>query len=419
MAASNLPHLQLFKRLLKGGAPSFISSAVVALVPLSGTLFLDNTDYAVWALVATLSTIFVLFDMGTTSLATKLAAERRLGRRVFWKLASITATPPLLLGALAAVAWPGYSALTRLGVGQGSSVVALIAAVAIGTSLRSAGLTYAAVSLGAGQYTRRAFILLTGAAGQVAVTLTALASGASYWALGFGVLVGGLVQLVVGMLAQPLDKNLGSNADVRALVRKFVRVRGAAITLGLIATQLDRWFVGLVAEPSNLAAYDVVARFATIPKIALLAFAAGLVAEGARNADVKTAEATLRVTLMVTVLLYGLSCLVLVPLGWHFASDRATSHWVLLVVTILFVAHGTNSATIGPTLLLTGLGHPEYELRYLVPLALGASMSYLMGIIADEPVVLVSGWAVSLFLSSLFFVIRSRHYLKRSFGHVS
>jgi O-antigen/teichoic acid export membrane protein len=398
-------------KLLRGGAPALISSGVVAVVPLTGALFLSSSDYAVWALVSTLSTIFIIFDFGTTSLATKLAAERRLKRAFVAKLALITAIPPIVLGTAITFLWPLYSAASGITSAPDDRVMVLIAAVAVGTTLRSIGVVYAAIALGRENFGRRTAILLLGALAQAGATLIALGAGSGYWSLGIGVLAGGVVQFVVGLVVERKPDPVGDDLDLAALLKRFVTVKGLATVLGLFATQLDRWALGLVAAPSLLASYDIAVRLATIPKIALIALAAGLISEGARSASLDSALRMLKNAQKVTALLYVASAVVTVTASWIMLNGREADWRVMMIIALVTVAQGVNVVTIAGTLLLTGVGHPEFELRYLVPLALLCAAAYGIAIATDVPEVLIIGWAIAMTVTSLIFVLKSPKYM--------
>lgn len=402
-----------YLKLLRGGAPALVSSGVVALVPLTGALFLSPSDYAVWALVSTLSTIFIIFDFGTTSLATKLAAERRLSRSFVAKLATITAAPPIIFGTVAALLWPLYSHLSDITSAPDDRVMWLIAAVSAGTTMRSVGVLYASISLGRENFGKRTAILLAGAVTQAVATVVSLAMGAGYWSLGIGVVSGGAIQFLVGILCERKGDTVssGDGIDLGALLKRFVTVKGLATALGIIATQLDRWALGLVADPSLLATYDISTRLATIPKIALIALAAGLISEGARTARLSEALRMLSSSQRMVALLYIAAASVTGTVAWLMLQGREPDLLVIGTIVVVSIAQGANVVTISATLLLTGSGHPEFELRYLAPLAIACILAYGAAIFTGEPLILIGGWASAMTATSVGFIIRAPSYM--------
>lgn len=400
-------------RLARGGAPSIASSAVVAVVPLTGAFVLDSDEYAIWALAATLSTIFIVFDFGTTSLSTKLAAERNLDGRTLAKLLLITAAPPILLGVGTVAIWPWYSSAAHLVGASRPEVYILLASVALGTICRSLGVVFAAIALGREDYARRAVILVTGAVAQLLGTLLSLSQGLGYTALGIGVVAGGVTQLIVGLvLERGLDVPSSSHVDISQLVRRFAKSKGIGTGLGLIATQLDRWALGLAATPALLTTYDLATRIATIPKIALLALAAGLVSESARTLDLNGAKTLLRSSQRVTVGFYVLASVGTATASIMLLSGREQSAFVVPIVLMVTVAHGVNAATIPGALILTGGGRPDFELRYLYLLAGTCIAVYAAGVFWQEGLIIVIGWAAAMCAASAFFLQKSPGYIK-------
>ncbi|WP_285038930.1 hypothetical protein [Plantibacter sp. lyk4-40-MEA-4] len=402
-----------YLKLLRGGAPALVSSGVVAVVPLTGALFLSTSDYAVWALVSTLSTIFIIFDFGTTSLATKLAAERRLSRKFVAKLAAITAAPPVILGACAVLLWPLYSHLSDITSAPTDRVMWLIVAVSAGTTMRSVGVVFAAISLGRENFGKRTAILLAGALTQATATVASLAIGTGYWSLGIGVVAGGLAQFLIGILCERRGDSFSSEdgIDLSSLLKRFVTVKGLATALGIIATQLDRWALGLVADPSLLATYDISTRLATIPKIALIALAAGLISEGARTARLSEALRMLASSQRMVGLLYIAAGSVTGTIAWIMLQGREPDLLVIGIIAVVSIAQGANVVTISATLLLTGAGHPEFELRYLAPLAVACLVAYGAAIGTGEPLLLIGGWAIAMTVTSIGFIIRAPRFM--------
>lgn len=395
------------RNLLRGGLPSLLSSVVTALIPAAGALFLAPDEYAVWALAATLTTIFLLVDFGTTGLATKLAAEERLTGRTLWTLYILTATPPLLLTIVTLIIWPSYAKTAGLLEASDPKALALIALVGVGTSLRSFGLISASVALGRRHFARRSVILLGGAAVQAAVTLVALTADVGYLALGVGVIAAGVAQTTVGLIAERPGSQGSGHEHVWPLVRRFASSRGIAVLLGVTVTQLDRWSLGLFAGAAVLTAYDLAIRFATMPKIALLAFGSGLITESSGTRETSHLSAIYR---RYTRQFAALAVVGLIPavfIGAVFASNRTTlpTALVLLIVTLPAFAHAVNSWTIPASFIGMGRGRPELELVYLTPLALLCVLAYLVGNATGSAEWQIIIWSAALVLTSITYTL--------------
>lgn len=414
----------LGSRLIRGGLPSIAASGVTAFVPLLGAFFVTPENYAIWALGATIATIFVVFDFGAPSLATKLAGTESLNRSTCIRLALISIAPPIILGGVTVAFWPLYRDAAGLGDGPMQPAVAMFVLVAIGCALRSVGLVLASSALGSERYVIRGMILVSGAIAQFVVTLAALLAGAEIVSLGLGVFASGVMQFFVGYhfeFRRIPRSELGPeiSVQVKSLTVTFVRDRGMITLIGLAVTQLDRWALGLVGDPVLLAQYDIASRLLAMPKVALVAFATGLISEASRATSLQSVyhlwnKTTRAMALLVPVAMLLVSVAALVTQG----SMQQEMNSILLVV-VLAVAHGTNSLTIPPAFVLTGLGRPGYELRYLVPLAIGCTGIYASSIYLGNGVLFVLGWAAVMAICSIFFVLKGRSYVESAWRRQS
>lgn len=395
------------RKLIRGGAPAFLSSIIAALVPAAGVLFLDTRDYAIWALAATLTTIFLIVDFGTTGLTTKLAAERNLSKRALRVLASLTSAPPLFLTALTLAIWPAYSSAANLGNSDNPKVLILILMVGIGTTLRSLGLISAAAALGRNEFGARSSILLGGAVIQAVVTLALLATGVGFMSLGIGVVAGGTVQAVLGSLLERADAASIATQPVWPLVRRFATSRGAAVLFGVAITQLDRWSLGLFASAAVLTVYDIAIRFATMPKIALLAFGGGLVTEASGT----PATGHVRVVFSTYTRIYSVlagACVVPAAAIAIWIGENRTGlplRFLIILVAMTVLAHAVNAATIPASFIGMGLGRPALELVYLGPLVVLCMAGYWLGNVTGLPLLQVALWATAMIVCSVIFIV--------------
>lgn len=417
LPTTSAPSDRLAVRLLKGGLPGVAASAVNSFVPLLGSLFVSTSEYAVWALGATLATIFVVFDFGSPSLATKLASSEQLTRAVSVRLFLISMSPPLLLGLVSVLVWPIYSQHAGLALIPLEQVALMFAMVAAGCALRGIGLVYAASALGAGRFTRRGVILIGGATVQVLATVVSLLYGLGINSLGMGILCSGIAQASLGFLVEYrcLSRVAGgdfSAREINRLILLFLRAKGLVTLLGLGITQLDRWAVGLIGSPKLLAQYDIATRILVMPKVALVAVAVGLIAEGSRS---KTRSETMSVLARSEKLLAVAAFAMLAPavgIAMVMQSHIETAMSIAVLTGLVAVAHLANSFTIPSVFILTGLGRPDLELRYLVPLSLATIVVYCVSIASHSGSFFVFGWCLSMTALSLYFIAKRKNYIR-------
>jgi O-antigen/teichoic acid export membrane protein len=406
----------LLHRLIRGGTPAIIAGLMTAAVPLIGSAYLSTSSYSLWALAGTLSTLLIVLDFGSNSLATKLSSTASLSPRILVLLAAITAVPSVLLGGFAVAVWPIYTKAAQVGVPQETALVTL-SMVALGTAMRSIGSLFAAISLGRAHYKRRAAILLSGAVAQLATTYCAIEHLRTPTALGIGMIVSGLIQILAGVLLENPKRMAGDESPlaISQLVWRFVRAKGFATLLSLLLTQLDRWAIGLAASDRFLATYDVVARLVLMPKVALLSIVAGLVAEAARSTDLDAAQRLAFEIKKLSVASAGvvaLCCSILLLAGHQLLPEPES---FVLISILLTAAHTSHGLTAGLTGILTGLSKPHAELLYLVPASVGAGIAYVLGFKLGSGEVLVIIWALSVTSTSVAFwcsgdrLVRSAH----------
>lgn len=399
-------------RITLGGLPGLVSAAIAAVVPLSGVLFLSPAEYAVWALLATLFTIFLLFDFGAPALAAKLATERVASPRAVRRVLLLTSAPPLLLAAVAAITWPVYSSITGLVSYSDSSVIVCIVTLGLGGALRSAGTVFAGISLGRQRFGRRATILLVPAIINAGLVLALLVIGLGVFALAIGVAASGAASAVLGALLERTRDAASDDVEVGRLVRVFLFSKGAATLMGLAVTQLDRWALGLVGDVSLLAQYDVVTRLVQIPKVALLAMLVGLVAEAA-SSSADQLKALWKRSTVVTVVLFAASQVAMIPLALLLvsANSTVTSLTIWLAVS-LGVAQTALAATIPSTYVLAGRGKPHLELIYLAPVFILVILSYVLAIILSDGWLLVWLYSLVMLLGSVGYLLMMRAWMK-------
>ena len=390
-------------RLFLGGLPALMSAGVSAAVPLTGALFLSDSEYAIWALVSTLSTIFLLFDFGAPALATKLAAERSLSSQARRSVLLLTAAPPVALGLAASAIWPTYSASTGLEAYSVPLGIGAIGLVSVGCALRSASSVFAAAALGRQRYGSRAVILMAGATASALVTVAGLMAGAGLMALALGVAANGVLGVALSFVLERRADEAATDVDTRRLVRLFMTSKGAATLLGLVITQLDRWALGLTGDSTLLATYDIASRIIQIPKIALLALLVGLIAEGAITQGRELFKLWGRSTI-ITAAAFASAQLICLPLTFLIIQSGASPDHTVEIVVAMAVAQMSLTATIPTTLILSGQGRPHLELAYLAPTFILVLLTYAFAISTSDGYLLVGGWVISVSATSLLYI---------------
>lgn len=407
----------VLRRLTRGGLPAVAANALNVATPLVAVLYLTPSDYAFWALAATLLTTLLVLDFGGAALTINHSAGRRLTARALYSAIAVTTVPALAISALCVVLWDAYASVSSIAVDPRSAKWSL-AAVGLGAALRSTGVILASVALGREQFIRRALVLLSGSLVGVSTTVVLLALGAHSLALGCGAVAAGGTQVVVGAFRISLDGH-ASHPPVHAsgAALRFVRAKGLVAVLALFVSQFDRWVVGIVATPATLAAYDVAARLTSLPKIALITFMTGLVAETRRARERGGVSAVLRLA-RSALTMSGLTATVLVvPVAvCALLVVDVDPDIAVLVVVATALSNTVHALTIGPVMILTGLGRPEYELRYMAWLAAGVALSYGLGIVHHSAGLVIVGGGLATVSASVWFVRRTTRHISAADG---
>jgi O-antigen/teichoic acid export membrane protein len=403
------------RRLASGAMPAGIATGLLAGLPFLGRAFLPSPEYAVWALVSTIATVGLVFDFGAPALATRLAASKRLGRTHLATLLLLSSMASIVIGLLAALAWPWYVNLTSLP--RLPDIPIMLIAVSVGSALRSCISVYCSVALGREQFAVRGVSLLGQAIAQCAVTALSLWMGFGIASLPIGQALSTIPVLTVIALRMKIGVmawDATESASVWKEVRTFFRARGIASAIGLSFTQLDRWIVGVVATPAVLADYDLAARVASIPKIAVLTLGLSYLLESARATNnISELQRLIRKLLSynaaILILAFGV-CGIALWIAQPVLLKSTTQYFVPLLLALCIVSFA-NSMTAPGVMVLSGLGRPQFELHYLVP-AFVASVAFVIpSIMAGSTVLVVGSILVPLFGGSLFFLARQRSYL--------
>lgn len=397
----------LHRRLLRGGIANILASVVTALVPLLGAYLLPVDEYPLWALIGTLSTFMLVFDFGSQSLATQLAASSAIDRRRLVNVMGLAIAAPLVVGVFAMLIWPIYAdaaSVPRVGIKREEVSLGLVVG---GTLLRSVAAVGLSMLLGQQRFGRRTLTMVGSAAVQFAVTLGALHASMGAVSLGLGLIASGAIQCaaVSGVLAAAARHSIGGEQEAVS-IRAFARDKTVVTVIGLLATQCDRWVLALVVGPVFLRTYDVATRLAMLPKVALIALGVGLVTESARAGSDDAAAKMARRASRINV---ALSCSGgFVALGIALVSTRSFGlpvwAWALCCLAPC-VGHAFHGFTIAINFVLTGRRRQDIEARYMIGLGIAVAASYLAGVVFGSGVVTVVGWTLSVAVASALHVV--------------
>lgn len=408
----------LWLRLAKGGGPAAGATAVMMLVPLLGRAYLDDNMYAAWSLIASVGTVGLLIDMGAPGLTVRLAALGEINKRRIAVLVAVSAMPSLVVGGVAAAVWPIYDSHSELG--QVPHMQAMLGVTAVAGALRSALVVQASWALGNEYFLTRAAILAGQALLSIGTVWALLSTGAGISSYPLSSLLSCSAVLLIVVLQRVLRVTVTGprcarthykanqlTVSFRSELAAFASTRGLAAILGLGLTQLDRWIVGAVATSSFLADYDLAARFAILPKTALLTLGLSFVHESSRRDSARSLKRLLKTlyntSACILVLGCGMSALLMAAYLWAFRITTSDTYWWLYVVLLLSAC--LNALTAPGTLILAGLGQPKYELYYLIPAFVAASLGATFFIVLESTWGVVCSLAAAVAVPSAFYTV--------------
>ncbi|WP_030527611.1 lipopolysaccharide biosynthesis protein [Phycicoccus jejuensis] len=375
------------RRLLRSAAPTLLAGAVTLLVPVIARGFLDDRDYALWALMTTVTVSTLLLDLGA-SVYVQSSGYGRWPRRDVYARAVAMSTAGSVVATVLAL---GTSLLVRSSAPLSDlttgSIVALVLATGAASAVRGAFTVLAARLQVAEAFRLRTVATMVQVGTQVALVVAGLALGAGVWTLPCALAVSSALALGGGHAVLRRRVVVHPPAAPAASPVRFAVGRTAAALVAVVASQADRWVLVTVADPAFVADYDLALRFAALPLGLVVVLAAGLVPESAslpdgpsRRAHVRRATrlclravVPLSLAVLVSVLVVGL--LGLVPL-----SART-----VLLLGLGLVWCGVSALTAPTTQTLVGVGRPQAELWYAVPSVLLAGAGWLVAVAAQSP----------------------------------
>jgi O-antigen/teichoic acid export membrane protein len=396
----------LARGMIAGGLPTVLAAGISLAVPLIGRVYLTSDAYAVWALASTVVTMSIVLDFGAPAYVLRVIAIGGSGAKAVVRgiLASVAGS--LVIGLVGALAWTVYPIRSDVSV-AGAGMLLFIGAGAA-SAVRAVLVVVTSALLAYGSRLHRGLIVLAQALVQLGLTWLLLARGVGVTSLVIATAVSSGIALVAALLVLRRHQTGGDDLPAGEF-RTFATSRTVVTMVGLALTQADRWVLGIVAGPGLLADYDTAVRLASIPRVVAINLALVLVADGARRAAQQHALSDLarkatRITVAAVLVSSVGSVVLMVVLSLLSAHSSLVvgSWWMFAGMLVWF---GVNAATAPSTLMATGIGRPQEELRYLVPCLLATGICWGVGILVDSTAVMIYGAGAALGLTSLWFLL--------------
>lgn len=395
--------------MVKGAVGPITSALPLFALPLAGAAFLPHGQFAIWSILASISTLALSVDFGGPAyLAGHLDPRNR--SKPFMAATTMSCGGTAVIGLISVCAWIPFS---HTDAGGSFSLVAGIGAIAMitaGSALRSIVQLQAQVALFDRRFTLRNAILLTHGLTALAVALIALPVERSAWALPVAWLAAGLAGVAVGLLAlRPLKDSPHEVWEVEtesvASGRTYAWARTVAVAFRGFLMQADRWIVGAIGGPAILAAYEVAWRVAALPRFLAesLTFIVGL--DSARVRASSPSELSGRVTYCIrfslVILLLGSACSAVFYKILPTALDKVELVWPAFVM--LLIAHGAIAAAAPISFIGNGIGLPKIDLPFL---ALSVAVSAVAVVVANATgnvYAYIGGTSAGLVIGNLWF----------------
>lgn len=400
----------LVGRLLTTGLPALTASGIIYLQPILGRSHLTDQQYGTWALGATILSMGLILDFGGTPFTLAASSAGVLTRRSLLQAIALSTGGSAAVGGLAVIGWPWYGRAHGLAL-PGLEGCFFFLLVAFAASLRSVTAIGMTLLLALDRNRLRGFGLLGQAILQAGLLFVGLRIGWAEWILPLSSIIASLATLPLFGLVHSL--NSGAVSGARISLRRFVGAKSAYAILSLMLTQLDRWVVGALVPAPTLAAYDVATRWAGIPRLVVFGLVGVLIAEAARiGHDHVRLHALYRKSLLLSAL--AVIATFVCTLVFVFAGEPffGAVPWPLFFA--LSVAFGLHSLTSCGSQIMTGTGHPQYDLVFVIPACLLASATWLTAAVTHNQTLAVAGVVVALTLWSPVFVITVDRVLSRA-----
>lgn len=404
--------------MLVSGVPAIAASALMLLVPIVGKAYLDAESYAVWALASTVVTISLVLDFGAGAWATSVFASHGVPRSLGYLVrpVAITSAGCAVTGLVFAVLWHWYSMLDAF-VDHADTGYGLMVAAGLAASVRAAFAVVCAACLGRALNAIRGWALLVQALLSLAVTVLLLHAGAGLYSYVIAVAASSLVvgavaawRLRTALVSEPASSRSEGRSGLPGYsLKQFALTRGGVTVLGITLTQFDRWVVGAVGGSHLVASYDIAVRFASAPRLLAISLSTVLIADAARirqsrtflTALLRRSQWILGAAVIAGTAAMALALLVVSRLE---PGDALLTGVPAGMLAAMFLWFGINGVTASTSLIAIGMGRPQFELIYLVPVVLVTVLCWAWSYHSGNADLAIYGAGAALALGSLGFL---------------
>ncbi|MCV7047102.1 hypothetical protein H7J08_20875 [Mycobacterium frederiksbergense] len=377
-------------------------------LPLIGAAFLPNGQFAIWSILASISTLALSVDFGGPAyLAAHLDPRNR--NRPFIAATAMSCGGTAVVGLVSICAWIPFSHTDAGGSFTLLAGAGAIAAITCGSALRSVVQLQAQVALFDQRFTLRNAILLTHGGTALVVVLIVLPMERTAWALPIAWVAAGLAGVLVGSAAFRKSKILPRQdwAVEKTAVASggtYAWARTVAVVFRGFLMQADRWIVGAIGGPAVLAAYEVAWRVAALPRFLAenLTFIIGL--DAARVRASTPTELTERVKYCIrfslVIVISGALASSVFYAVLPAIEGIETAWWAF---ALLLITHSAIAVMAPISFVGNGIGIPKIDLPYLALSVTISACATFLAFLNHNVYFFVAGTTMALVLGNAWF----------------
>ena len=394
--------------MVKGAVGPVTSALPLFALPLVGAAFLPSGQFAMWSILASISSMSLSLDFGGPGyLASRLDPRNR--NRPFVHATAMTSLGTAAVGLLSICAWVPFS---RTDAGESFTFLAGVGAISVitcGSALRSVVQLQAQMALFDRRFALRNTILFTHAATALVVALILLLLERTAWALPIAWLAAGASGVFVGSAVfRPPTGLLHEDWEVEtnriASGGTYAWARTVATLFRAFPMQADRWIVGAIGGPVVLAVYEVAWRVAAMPRFVAenLTFVVGL--DAARVRASSPDEIAARVSYCIRFALVILTAgSIASAIFYELLPAVMGINIAWPIFALLLISHGALAAVAPISFIGNGIGIPTIDLPYLMLSVAICIASACLAYFTDEIYVFIGGTTIGLLLGNLWF----------------
>lgn len=399
--------------MIAGSIGPLSSIPILFFLPVVGTLMLTAHEFAVWAILNSVASIAVSVDFGgAVYAATYARSSERLGPTI-WTSGLMSAVGAAVVTLVSLVIWIPYSHTDAASGWSLRAGLVALAIVGLASVLRGFVAVVANAALAIADYRSRNLLMVGQSVLMVAVALLMLAIYRSAWALPVAMLVSSAVALAV---CTPLCLNafhaalrrgeIDPGVEVRRSGMAFASQRTVAAVLSSVLLQGDRWVIGAIGGAEFLAAYEIVARLASAPRVLAQSVTASLLSD----AEPARAQGTLPelrrgAARLVTLVAVGSAAAVFFGFAGAATLGLVTVSAALIAVpaSLSFAVQGRSAVT---SSIGIGLGRPGVDIPVLSVMLVGVAGMWATAAAMHNVWVAVIGSAVVIVIATLIYINR-------------